>query len=148
MCGNREDAEDVLAESLVKAYRSLSQLEDETSFRAWLAQIARRTCGRLKRKEAMQPLVALATLEGLGIEPAAQDDPSTELEEAELKACIQHAFAELPAHYQEVYRLRDIEGQDIEAVASNIGITVRNAKTRLHRARQRLRTLIDGSLES
>ena len=41
-CGNREDAEDVLVEALLKAYRSLDQLRDQGAFRAWLARIGRR----------------------------------------------------------------------------------------------------------
>src|SRR5450755_1491801 len=45
-CGNREDAEDVLIEALLKAYRNLDQLRETGAFRAWLAQIGRRAGGR------------------------------------------------------------------------------------------------------
>jgi DNA-directed RNA polymerase specialized sigma24 family protein len=44
VCGNHEDAEDVLVEALLKAYRHLNQLRDSEAFRAWLAQIGRRVC--------------------------------------------------------------------------------------------------------
>jgi len=43
-CGSREDAEDVLVEALLKAYRNLDQLRDSVALRSWLAQIARRVC--------------------------------------------------------------------------------------------------------
>ena len=49
-CGNREDAEDVLIEALLKAYRNLDQLHESGAFRAWLAQIGRRVCWQLKQR--------------------------------------------------------------------------------------------------
>ena len=45
VCGNREDAEDVLIEALLKAYRHLDQLRDDRAFQPWLAQIAKRVAG-------------------------------------------------------------------------------------------------------
>lgn len=71
VCGNREDAEDaedVLVEALLKAYRHLNQLRDSAAFRAWLAQIARRVCWQLKEREALLPLLQLSTLEQEGRE--------------------------------------------------------------------------------
>jgi DNA-directed RNA polymerase specialized sigma24 family protein len=53
-CGNREDAKDVLVEALLKAHRHLGQLRDGGAFRAWLAQIARRVCWQLKKREAVK----------------------------------------------------------------------------------------------
>ena len=48
VCGNREDAEDVLIEALLKAYRSLGDLAAPEAFRAWLARIANRVCWQLR----------------------------------------------------------------------------------------------------
>jgi RNA polymerase sigma-70 factor (ECF subfamily) len=56
-CGNREDAEDVLVEALLKAYRNLGQLRDSDAFRSWLAQIGRRVCWQLKQREALLPII-------------------------------------------------------------------------------------------
>jgi RNA polymerase sigma-70 factor (ECF subfamily) len=44
VCGNREDAEDVLIEALLKAYRNLDRLRDAVAFRSWLGRIASRCC--------------------------------------------------------------------------------------------------------
>ena len=63
VCGNREDAEDVLIEALLKAYQHMHQLNDPAAFRAWLAQIARRVCWQLKKREALAPLLQLSMLE-------------------------------------------------------------------------------------
>src|ERR1700756_3945250 len=68
VCGNREDAEDVLVEALLSAYRHLDQLRDSAAFRAWLAQIARRVCWQLKKREALLPLLQLSAVE----DPAAE----------------------------------------------------------------------------
>src|SRR5215472_12763370 len=61
-CGNREDAEDVLIEALLKACRNLDQLQDAAAFRAWLAQIGRRVCWQLKERDALLPILQLRRL--------------------------------------------------------------------------------------
>src|SRR5271169_6478052 len=73
VCGNREDAEDVLVEALLKAYRHLDQLRDCAAFRAWLAQIAKRVCWQLKERDALLPLLQLSTLEAEGREIAGNE---------------------------------------------------------------------------
>ena len=89
MCGNTDDADDVLSESLLSAYRAMHQLSDEAAFQSWLAIIARRTCGRLKRREALAPVLRLAELSEHGIE-LASDAPSmdSQLIEEETKTCL------------------------------------------------------------
>jgi len=62
VCGNREDAEDVLIEALLKAYRHLDQLRESAAFRAWLVQIAKRVCWQLKERESLIPLLQLSML--------------------------------------------------------------------------------------
>src|SRR5246500_1223366 len=74
-CGNREDAEDVLIEALLKAYRHLDQLRDSAAFRAWLTQIAKRVCWQLKEREALLPLLQLSTLDDEGREVAGSEPP-------------------------------------------------------------------------
>jgi len=61
-CGDREDAEDVLIEALLKAYRNLGQLRDLSAFRSWLAQIGRRVCWQLKHHEALLPIMQLSAM--------------------------------------------------------------------------------------
>jgi RNA polymerase sigma-70 factor (ECF subfamily) len=145
MCGNHDDAEDVLVESLLKAYGSLPQLKHEGAFEAWLAQIARRTCGRLKRRERLTPILALATIEGTHLEPR-HEPREAEALDRQLKECILHAFEALPKTYSEVYRYRDIDGLTAEETAKKLGITVAAVKSRLHRARSMVRSRIDRTL--
>jgi RNA polymerase sigma-70 factor, ECF subfamily len=147
MCGNHEDAEDVLVESLTKAYRALDGLESEEAFRAWLAQIARRTCGRLKQREKLRHALPLDALDAWGIELVSNEAGQDEILLADqMKACILRALESLPPIYAEVYQARDIEGLSAEETAGRLGLTVAAVKSRLHRARSMVRERIDRSL--
>lgn len=147
VCGNREDAEDVLIEALLKAYKHLGQLRDSTAFRAWLAQIARRVCWQLKEREALLPLVRLSQMEEEG-HAIASNEPPPEAQAAakEMKKILTDAMAKLPEEYREVYELRDVLEQSGAEVARRLGITQTAMKSRLHRARELLREKLDTAL--
>jgi RNA polymerase sigma-70 factor (ECF subfamily) len=147
VCGNREDAEDVLVEALLKAYRHLSQLRDSAAFRAWLAQIARRVCWQLKEREALLPLLQLSTLEEEGREiPGADATPEAQMAQRQMKQLLEDAIAALPELYREVYQLRDIEDRPGDEVAEQLGVSRAAMKSRLHRARDLVRTHLDAAL--
>ena len=55
VCGNREDAEDVLIEALLKAYRHLDQLRESAAFSGLAGEIAKRVCWQLKERESLLP---------------------------------------------------------------------------------------------
>ena len=147
VCGNREDAEDVLVEALLKAYRHLDQLRDSAAFRAWLAQIAKRVCWQLKEREALLPLLQLSTLEQEGREiPGGELTPEAQLARRQIKQQLDDAIAALPAVYRGVYRLRDMEDRPGDEVAEKLGISRAAIKSRLHRARDLVRTYLDAAL--
>lgn len=143
-CGNREDAEDVLIEALLKAYRHLDQLHAPSAFQAWLAQIARRVCWQLKEKTAFAPLLQLSELEEEGREIAAGDpSPEAQLLMERMKDVLQQAIGGLPPEYREVYELRDLEEVRGEEVAARLGLSLAAMKSRLHRARALVRERLD-----
>jgi len=144
VCGNREDAEDVLIEALLKAYRHLDQLRDDGAFRPWLAQIAKRVCWQLKKREALLQLSMLEE-EGKDIQ---NDEPPVDAQLAarEMKELFQQAVRKLPPLYQDVYRLRDIEDLPGPAVEKKLGISQAAMKSRLHRARDLMRQYLDEAL--
>lgn len=147
VCGNREDAEDVLVEALLKAYRHLDQLRDSAAFRAWLMQIAKRVCWQLKEREALLPLMQLSTLDKDGSEIAGSvPTPELQLARRQMKQLLDDAIAALPELYREVYRLRDIEDQPGDEVAGKLGISRAAMKSRLHRARELVRAHLDAAL--
>jgi len=107
VCGNREDAEDVLVEALLKAYRHLHQLRDSDAFRAWLAQIAKRVCWQLKKRESLLPLLQLSSLEDEGREiHGTEVTPEGRLALRQMKELLDHAIGSLPPLYRTVYELR------------------------------------------
>jgi RNA polymerase sigma-70 factor, ECF subfamily len=147
VCGNREDAEDVLVEALLKAYRHLGQLRDSAAFRAWLAQIAKRVCWQLKEREALLPLLQLSTLEEEGREiPGGELTPEAQLARRQMKQLLDDAIEALPELYRAVYRMRDIEDRPGEEVEKRLGISRAAMKSRLHRARELVRAHLDAAL--
>ena len=144
VCGNREDAEDVLVEALLKAYQHLDQLRELQSFRGWLAQIARRVCWRLKEREALLPLMQLSELKEEGREIPSNEAPGEQREGLrEMKELLQIAMAKLPGEYRAVYEKRDVEGRAGDVVAKEQGISMAAMKSRLHRARELVRDELD-----
>jgi RNA polymerase sigma-70 factor (ECF subfamily) len=147
VCGNREDAEDVLIEALLKAYRSLHGLAAEEAFRAWLARIASRVCWQLKKREALLPVMQLSALEEVGAEA---EDPAPSVEDraagAQLKAIFRAALESLPDDYRRVYELRAVEELSGEETAARLGLGLAAMKSRWHRARTLLRKRLDAAL--
>jgi RNA polymerase sigma-70 factor (ECF subfamily) len=147
VCGNREDAEDVLIEALLKAYGSMDQLRDSASFRAWLAQIARRVCWQLKEHERLLPLMQLSDLEDAGHELA---DPAAVPEQAaataQMRKMLMDAVAQLKPELRAVYELRDLEEVPGDEVAARLGISLTAMKSRLHRSRSILRERMEAAL--
>jgi len=146
-CGNREDAEDVLVEALVKAYKHLGQLRDVATFRAWLAQIARRVCWQLKQREALQPLLQLSVMEEEGREiPSGERPLEQQIALRQMSALLHEAVDKLGEEYRGVYVLRDLEDVPAKEVAQRLGISVAAVKSRLHRARESVRNALDAAL--
>jgi len=147
VCGNHEDAEDVLVEALLKAYRHLNQLRDSAAFRAWLAQIARRVCWQLKEREALFPLLQLSTLDDEGRDvPGNDPTPEAGLARRQMKQLLDDAITALPELYRSVYEMRDMEDQPGDEVAQQLGISRAAMKSRLHRARELVRIHLDRAL--
>ena len=147
VCGNREDAEDVLIEALLKAFRHLHQLRESNAFRAWLAQIAKRVCWQLKERESLRPLMQLSQLEDEGRELAAAEPlPDVQLARQEMKKLLSQAVEALPALYRPVYELCDVEDLSGDEVAKKLKLSRAAMKSRLHRARELVRRYIDDAL--
>jgi len=147
VCGNREDAEDVLVEALLKAYRHLDQLRDQEAFRSWLAAIGKRVCWQLKEREALLPVLQLSSLEDEGRELAGKDSgPEADAALTQMKQLLADAMSRLQTEYRSVYEMRDLQDLPGEEVAENLGISLSAMKSRLHRARVLLRQHIDEAL--
>lgn len=141
-CGNYDDAEDVLAESLLNAYKAIDQLDDDENFRGWLATIGRRLCGRLRKREALTPVFSLANVPEPFMMPV---EPDMDLDG--LREHIHRAISGLPDGYREVYVKREIEGASGEETAQVLGISLAAMKSRLFRARALVRAAMDNCVD-
>jgi RNA polymerase sigma-70 factor, ECF subfamily len=142
LCRSREDAEDVLQESLLAAARGLRRFRGESSLSTWLYTIARSFCIKKRRRSVFAPVEVSLESEATAAARRLADpalSPDEALAARRLGAALDGAIAALPRTYREVFLLRDVEGLSAAQVANVTGLSVPAVKTRLHRARARLR---------
>src|SRR5271170_7614181 len=141
---NEAEAEDVVQDAVLKAYRKLASFRGDAKFSTWLIAITLNEARGRLRKESRATIDSLdAHREENGdYTPAALTDwrevPLAALERQEIRALIQQAVAGLPETYREIITLRDVEELSVNDTAALLGISVALVKVRLHRARMML----------
>lgn len=145
--GNHEDAEDVLVDTMLRAWRHMDQLKEPLAFRGWLAQIGRRVCWHLRGREALLPVMQLSALREEGGQISSAVDPMEDrIHRNRMTAIVHQAISALPAELAAVYRLRDLDGLPGDQTSRLMGITEAAMKSRLHRARKQIRIHLDNLL--
>ena len=142
MCGQREDAEEVAQEALMKVFESLDQLRDPNHVKAWVFRIAKNACLMKRRKSIFAPPHELSLDEpaaGTFQVPDPGDLPDRQLFDSEASDRLRLAITELPETLRSVVLLRDLEELSTEEAAGILGVTTDVVKTRLHRGRLALR---------
>ena len=142
MCGQREDAEEVAQEALLKVFESLDQLRDPDRVKPWVFRIAKNACLMKRRKSIFAPAHELsldAPEEGAIQVPDSSELPDRRVLDEEAAEHLRLAIIELPETLRSVVLLRDLEELSTEDTAEILGITTDAVKTRLHRARLALR---------
>jgi RNA polymerase sigma-70 factor (ECF subfamily) len=146
LTGNRADAEDVVQESSLRAFRSIGQFSGNHS-RSWVLTIVRNTAYSWMRKNRSATFVPV---EGLDDEQRIQAEsageyaslspknPETELLERVDESRLEGAIAGLPTEFREALVLRDMQGLGYREIAEVVGAPVGTVMSRLARARQRL----------
>ena len=136
-------AEDLAQEAFLRAWRQLDRYQPErAAFSTWLFTIARHLAlSELERHPRIAPPPAEATL-SVACEHAG---PETTLAEAQTRRRLQAALRQLPAHDRNVLALAYLKELDLAAVATIEGCSLAAVKVRVHRARQRLRALMEFS---
>jgi len=142
MCGEEEDAKDVLQETLIAAARGIRDFRGASSVSTWLYTIARSFCIKRHRSSKFAP-GQLESLEDRSREVQGMADASSGPEDAavgnQVRAALQSAIGALDPMYREVLVLRDVEGLSAPEVAEVLGLSVEAVKSRLHRARVAVR---------
>ena len=153
LCGSREDAEELVQEIFLTAFRKWDQFEGRSEPTTWLYTIASRACMRKHRKRAGEPetIESLAELvpndESTVPALASQEDsPYEERVRREVQEQVEEALGEVPQDFRMALILKDIAELSLADVASVLGIKVETAKTRIYRARLALRRAMANSL--
>jgi RNA polymerase sigma-70 factor, ECF subfamily len=145
MTRNPSDAEDLVQETLAKAYAGFHQFKPGTNLRAWLHRILANTfinSYRKKRREPIQDLGADFQEDWqTGSDPLAPPARSAEAEALERLADseILQALRELPDEFRAAIYLADIEGYPYREIAEMMGTPIGTVMSRLHRGRAKLR---------
>jgi len=146
LLGSVEDAQDVVQDSFLNAYRSLHSFKGDAEFFTWLYRIALNTAHSLKRKQRL----VLSLHAGRGsqgpIDPLDDSDgnqPGDALERGEQERRIQAALNRLSPEHRAVLVLKEMEGQKYETIAEILQVPVGTIRSRLHRARMELRELLE-----
>lgn len=148
--GDDVEAEDVVQEAFVSAYRKLATFRGEASLRSWLVSILLNEArNRLRRRHQM---VGLEQVDPSALDPywasqsrygAGTGDPVSLAARAEIRRLLAEAIDRLPDAFRVVYRLRELEECSVEETARRLGLKPQTVKTRLHRARRLLRDALD-----
>ena len=140
-----EDAEEVVQDSFVKAFKNLDRFEERAQFSTWLTRIAVNTALMKVRARSKHKTVSLTHDEPEGTDAAREyildwhPNPEQLYSQLELKEILIKALDSLPDHYRTIFLLRDIEGFSIEETAELLDLNAAAVKARLMRARLALR---------
>jgi RNA polymerase sigma-70 factor (ECF subfamily) len=149
-----EDARDAVQEAYLSAFRAIERFEGQARLSTWLHRIVVNAALMKLRSRGRRPEILIEDLlpgfleDGHMAQPAVEwrkptDDP---VERSQLRALVLDNIHRLPETYRNVLILRDIEEFDTEETAEMLGASANAVKTRLHRARQALRGLLEPHL--
>lgn len=144
MTQNRSDAEDVVQDAFLKAFQHLDAFQGNSRFYTWLVRIALNEClMKLRRRRYVEiPIDDPVETEDSPIPRELKSwspSPEESFSQSEIRRFLEGAISELHYRLRVVFQLRDIEQLSIEETAEALGLSVAATKTRLLRARLKLR---------
>jgi len=145
-----DEADEVAQEVFVRAWRGLARFEERSQFSTWLYRIAfNEAQRRLSRRPAprAQPDPDRGADPILAVPEAPELGPDAQTLEREFEQALEEALDELPADWRAAVVLRDVEGLSTHDAAEIVGVREAAFKSRLHRGRMKLRTLLEPYLE-
>jgi len=153
LCGCGTDAEDMVQETFLRAFRDWHQFEGRAEPKSWLFTIAARVCQRQQRRRAGEP-PQVASLDEpspfevptLGTLPRDVEAAERERVRRDAQESLGASLAALPEEFRLPLVLKEVIGFSLEEVAGILGLKTATVKTRVHRGRMRLRRAIDDAL--
>lgn len=152
MTGNEQDAEDIVQESFLKAFRGLNRYDDRAEFGAWLRRVASNTAIDLIRKrQRLKATVAVPTLadEDRELEIRSNEpSPDDRALNAETIATVERAMADLSKTERAAFVLRHFEGRSIGEISRLLGSGESATKQSVFRAVQKMRKALEPHLNA
>lgn len=134
--GNEEDAEDVLQEAFISAFRNLNSYRGDSSFGSWVKKIVINKAINLLKKRKWEVMPENEEFDVPAAEPVPEYLPELQVE------TVRKAIVQLPDGYRSVLSLYLLEGYDHQEIAEIMGITESTSKSQLNRAKSKLRALL------
>jgi len=141
MCGTRADAEDLLQEIFLLAYRKLPEFRGDSAVGTWLYRLAMNRC--LDHLKSRQTRASGATTE---LDEEAMPGPRLVSENGVKRIELERAIARLPEGARAAFVLYDVEGFQHHEIATILGISEGTSKSQVHKARLKLRALLTASV--
>jgi RNA polymerase sigma-70 factor, ECF subfamily len=141
MCGTRADAEDLLQEIFLQAYRKLPEFRGDSSVGTWLYRLAMNRC--LDHLKSRQTRASSATTE---LDEQAMPARRPSCDAGVNRLDLERAIAQLPEGARAAFLLHDVEGFQHQEIAAILGISEGTSKSQVHKARMRLRALLTAAL--
>jgi RNA polymerase sigma-70 factor, ECF subfamily len=136
------EAEDVMQDAYVRAYEHLGEFEGRARFSTWVTRIAvHEALARARRSKRYDTFDAAQ--ESPAMPPAPVATPEQETSDGEMRRLLEKAVSALPEEFRSVFVLRAVHGLNGAEVADCLGLEEATVKTRLFRARGRLRDLLE-----
>jgi RNA polymerase sigma-70 factor (ECF subfamily) len=149
LTGNRDDAEDLLQESLIEAFQAFARFHPGTRFDRWVGRIMTRTyIDFFRRRKRVETLPFDETKgEGAATPAEGEFDPEEMLERMSRNEAVQRALDRLRPEFRAAVVLCDVQGFSYEEASWSLRCPVGTLRSRLHRGREQLRGLLRPLLE-
>jgi RNA polymerase sigma-70 factor (ECF subfamily) len=154
MTGSKEESEDLVQETFLKAFRSFDRFEWGTNFRAWLFRIMINTHYNVHRhRKIFREIEESSHGHWINMEVISQEtmrafkNPESSLMSRLVSGEIHAAVENLPDDYKAIFMLADVEGFSYKEIAETVGCPIGTVMSRLHRARRMLQAaLLSGEI--
>ena len=145
---HREDAEDVMQNAFIQAFRNLPQFREDSRFYTWLVRITvNEALMKIRRRRVNEVSIEAGIESDNDVIPRQLQDwglnPEQRCSQQELQRILAETISKLEPGYRVVFQLRDVEGLSTEETAEALDLSVSAVKTRLRRARLQLRNSLN-----
>ncbi len=141
LTANEEDAQDVVQEAYLRAWKAIGRFRGDAQFSTWMYRITANTAFTAVKRRRRTHSDRLDLVDDL-VDPHTEHQPEDAAEAAALLGRLSVALEQLPGKLRVLVVLKDVYGLSHEEISEELGISVAAAKVRLHRGRKKLRDLL------